>query len=206
MSYPREFTSHWWLRPGIAADSRILVWHVLLDDQPHVQQLSARYQAHLGELAELDLIPTQWLHMTMLIVGDAKHAPASSIEMMMGEVRDRLGSLKPIETMLSKPLLHDEGVVLVAQPEAAFDDLYAALTDAVQLAFGASHPGNVERFVPHISLAYANTTAPTAPTLEALRNTAQDCPLTVSSVCLVLQERAGHLYRWEPVNAVLFGQ
>ena len=67
MPYPdaTELADHWWWRPGWQVGTRFYAWHVTLDDQPQLRELAARYQAAFAPVDALDLIPEQWLHITM---------------------------------------------------------------------------------------------------------------------------------------------
>lgn len=203
--YPDQFTNHWWLRPGVRPDSRLLVWHILFDDQPKVRALATEYQQRLVEVVGLDLVPAEWLHMTVHIAALAEGAPPGRVEKMATAVSGRLGKLRPVATVLGKPQIYREGIVLPAQPANALADVHAEVVAGVAETLGAGHVSNEPTFVPHVSLAYANSSTPTEPAGNALKPWLEPCTFTVTSVRLVAQRRDHHLYRWEPIATAVLG-
>jgi hypothetical protein len=62
---------HWWWRPGWRPGRRLYAWHLTLRDQTvsqgqaDLRQVVGAYQARLAGLAGLDLVPAEWLHLTV---------------------------------------------------------------------------------------------------------------------------------------------
>jgi hypothetical protein len=197
--YPDRFADHWWWRPGVYPDARLLVWHILFDDQPRARDLVAEYQRRLADVAGLDLVPAAWLHMTVHIAALAEDVTPIAVEEMTAAVSGRLEKLKPVETALGKPRIYREGIVLPAQPTDALADVHAEVVAGTAETLGAGHVSNEPTFVPHVSLAYANGSAPTEPAACALVPWLEPCVITITDVRLVAQQRDHHLYRWEPI-------
>jgi len=69
--------------------------------------------------------------------------------------------------------------------------------------------GNVpesEEWRPHVSIAYSNTTGPTAPYIEALsRVVAGPARLLVASVELIVLNRDNRMYEWQTFDTVALG-
>lgn len=64
-----QMRDHWWWRPGWRVGRSFYTWHITFDDQPAAHQLADGYAPALDGLTTLDLIPPQWLHLTMQGVG-----------------------------------------------------------------------------------------------------------------------------------------
>lgn len=203
--YPDQFADHWWWRPGVSAAQQLLVWHVLLDDQPHVRDLAAEYQRRLIGIPCLDLVPAEWLHMTVHIAARVGEASPARIADMVSTVSRRLKELPPVEVSAGKPLVHREGIVLAIHPGDALAPIHQGVTAGVEAALGGGHISNEPTFAPHISIAYANGPAPTGPAISALKPASEPCPFTVTTVRLVAQQRHGHTYQWEPIASAPLG-
>jgi 2'-5' RNA ligase len=201
MTYPERFSDHWWWRPGVRPGARLLVWHVLFDDQPHLRAFVGEYLARLAGLGALDLVPAEWLHMTVHIAAVEDDLTAAAIETMATAVAQRVRKLQPIETTLGKPILHTEGIVVVADPAHEVTALHSEVAAGVAETLGGGHASNEADFIPHVSLAYANTSAPSGPAIRALRPALRPCTFRIAEVRLVAQQRCGHQYRWEPITA-----
>lgn len=199
---PERMTDHWWWRPGVRSGRRLLVWHILLNDQPDVRALLHECQEKLAELPGLDLIPEEWLHMTTQIVGFADDISAAEIDTMTAAATKRLGLLRPIEVEIGTVLFHSEAVMLGIQPGRALDPVRIAIREAINETIAAHQLAEEPEWTPHVSVAYSNGDGPAAPIIEALDTRPQPKPLTVSQVHLVSQERDHRLYRWEPIATV----
>lgn len=76
---PETVRNHWWWRPGHAEGRHFYACHLILDDQPKLRQLAADSQQALTGLDGINLIPAQWLHLTMQGIGlPTRSAPTSS--------------------------------------------------------------------------------------------------------------------------------
>ncbi|MEV4258809.1 hypothetical protein AB0J52_37090, partial [Spirillospora sp. NPDC049652] len=128
---PDRMTDHWWWRPGVRPGRRLLVWHILLDDQPDARALVAQCQSLLKGVDGLDLVPEEWLHMTTQIVGFADEIPGAEVAAMTAAVRARLDCLAPISIDLGRLWLHSEAVMLGARPGRALDPVRRAVRAAV---------------------------------------------------------------------------
>lgn len=126
-----RMADHWWWRPGVRPGRRLLVWHVLLDDQPEVRDLVRQCQDKLAGLAGLDLIPPKWLHMTTQIAGFADEIPPGETEAMISAAAERLTDLDPIQVEIGKVWFHPEAVMLTTRPARALDPVRAAIRNAI---------------------------------------------------------------------------
>ncbi len=58
-------TDHWWWRPGWRPGRRMYYWHVTFPEAPAVQAFAAAARERLAGLPGMDLVPGQWLHLTI---------------------------------------------------------------------------------------------------------------------------------------------
>lgn len=203
--YPERLADHWWWRPGVGPDSRLLVWHILFADQPQVRELAAEYQRRLEGIPGLDPVPAEWLHMTTYIAGMAEEIGEDAVEEMVAAVANRLDRLAPVRVSLGDLLFHTEAVVLGVRPGDALDPLHEAVVAGVAETIGGGHVSNEPAFVPHMSIAYSNTDGPAEPVIRALTPAPEPCTVTISEVRLVVQQRVHHLYRWDPIASARLG-
>ncbi|MFC5753855.1 2'-5' RNA ligase family protein [Actinomadura rugatobispora] len=124
-------SDHWWWRPGARPGRRLLVWHILLHDQPEPRELVRQCQDKLAGLDGLDLIPEEWLHMTTQIIGFADEISVAEVDAMLEGAAERLGALAPVEVELGKLWFHSEAIMLGVRPPQALDPVREALRDAV---------------------------------------------------------------------------
>ncbi|MEV5574763.1 2'-5' RNA ligase family protein [Spirillospora sp. NPDC052269] len=202
---PDRMTDHWWWRPGVRPGRRLLVWHVLLDDQPDARALVAQCQRLLAGLDGLDLVPEAWLHMTTQIVGFADEIPGPEVAAMTAAARARLECLAPISVDLGRLWFHGEAVMLGARPGRALDPVRQAVRTAVAETVTLHQLADEPAWTPHVSVAYSNSIRPAAPVLDALAEPPAERRFTVRSVRLVSQERVGRLYRWDPLAESFLG-
>ncbi|WP_051712515.1 2'-5' RNA ligase family protein [Spirillospora albida] len=196
MTLPESMSDHWWWRPGVRPDRRLLVWHILLDDQPAVRDLVAAYQDRLAGIGGLDMIPAEWLHMTTQIVGFRDEIGGGEVDGMVESAQRRLAGLEPVTVELGRLWIHSEAVVLGIRPPRALD----LVRDAVRASAKRVRAHQLEAeptWEPHVSVAYSNTAGPAAPVVEALAERLEPVQMRVNEVHLVEQVRVDRLYRWE---------
>jgi 2'-5' RNA ligase len=202
---PERMRDHWWWRPGVRPGRRVLVWHILVDDQPEVRELAATCQQRLSGLPGLDLIPAEWLHMTTQVIGFADEISTAEVKAMTAATAERLQTLDPISVELRRVMFFDEAVVLGIHPPRALDPVRAGIRDAVAENVAVHQRADAPEWTPHLSVAYSNSERSAAPVIEALTPRPAPCPLLVRDVRLVSQERVDHLYRWDQIATIRLG-
>lgn len=202
---PERMRDHWWWRPGVRPGRRLLVWHILVDDQPGVHALAGKCRGQLAHLPGLDLVPTEWLHITTQIIGFADEISTAEITAMTASAAKHLQVLSPVTVGLQRVLFHDEGVALGIHPPRALDAVRAGIRDAIAKEVAVHQLADEPDWTPHLSVAYSNSDGSATPIIEALTPRPGPCPLAVRDVQLVAQERVDHLYRWERIAAIPLG-
>jgi 2'-5' RNA ligase len=200
---PTQTADHWWQRPGRRPGRELYHWHILVHDQPKVHQLAAEAQARLAGLPGLDLIPLRWLHVTTYIVGFVDDVPEHKVRTMVAEAHRLLKAIPPIPIILGRVYYHPEAVTFPVEPLGALDPVLDAVRAA---ADSAGCPGHTDTnpWVPHVSVAYSNGSAPAEPIIAALGRSLPPIQVAIKSVSLVAQTQVGRSWQWKAVAEVPF--
>jgi 2'-5' RNA ligase len=182
-----------------------LYWHILFKDHPHVAALASIGQEKLAGLAGLHFTPREWLHITLLIPGSATDFTSSEIEDMANHARRLLAGLPSVSISLSKIIYHPEAIVLEVKPDGALDPVRKAVRKATSVITHRSETAEHQLWTPHVTLAYSTADQPAGPIIAALGREFPPCEVTISSICLVVQEGAERLWNWHTIEEVQFG-
>jgi len=165
------------------------------------------YQARLAELPGLDLVPAEWLHLTMQSICFVDEIGAADAERIVAAVRRRCGALAPVRLTLGPAELQAEGVWLRVTPPAAVRRVRAAVRAGIAEVQGAARvPESAGGFTPHVSLAYSNTDGPDDPYAAALAAVRPRSPtVELAAIQAISLRRNTHLYQWESFATVLLG-
>jgi 2'-5' RNA ligase len=162
--------NHWWWRPGWSPGRWMYAWHLTFGGQTvaggvvPLRGVVAAYQARLGELPGLDLVPVEWLHVTMQDVGFADEVSEDDLARIAAAVRRRCVRLTPVRLTLGPAVLVGEGIWPRVSPTEPVRRVRAAVRAGVAEVWGASHvPKPASGFTPHVSLAYSDTDGPDEP-------------------------------------------
>ena len=88
-----QLRDHWWWRPGMRPGRRFYTVHATFADQPLMQELAAKATERLAGLPGLDLVPGEWLHLTMQGIGFADEVGDADLKAIMTAARLRLASV-----------------------------------------------------------------------------------------------------------------
>ena len=150
-----RLAEHWRWRPDWRRDRACLWWYLTFEDAPAVRTLARGVQDLLGRAPQLDLIPSPWLHLTLLEVGFADEVPPATVDSVVDTTRRALEEFPSFDLVLG-PVLSLPGAVVLQAHADALVPLHERLTDAVLAARGADAVGALRAFVPHVSVAYVN--------------------------------------------------
>jgi 2'-5' RNA ligase superfamily len=93
--------------------------HLTLDDQPQLRKLIARYQQALANLPGLDLIPPEWLHITMQGIGFTDEIGITELRRFTEALTQELGKIDPPTVSFRSLTVHPEAIYLKAHPADA---------------------------------------------------------------------------------------
>src|SRR5215469_3787311 len=156
--------NHWWWRAGWRAGRHFYACHLTLDDQPQLRTLVKQYQDAIGHLPGLDLIPRQWLHITMQGIGFADEISPADLKAVTAAVQERLRALEPPAATFHRATVQPEAVLLKAEPPQPLYQLRIAVYDAITSVldpgkFSEPRP-EPRQFAPHVSAAYVHSDGP----------------------------------------------
>jgi hypothetical protein len=204
-----ETRNHWWWRPGWRQGRSFYTWHIIFDDQQAIGQLISHYQSALAEVPVLDLIPVDWLHLTVQGVGFSDQVSAGDLAAVRNATAVRLASIAPVTVTIGRARTSVEGVHMSVYPPDSITAIRDGIRYAIGEVWGADHvPESNLGFTPHISLAYANTSgAPLAPIRAILdqRHPKAMTIATIRKVSLLDINRDHRMYQWSLIGSAFLG-
>jgi hypothetical protein len=93
--------------------------HLTLDDQPQLRQLVARYQRAVANRPGLDLIPPEWLHITMQGIGFTDEISGAELRRLTEALTQELRKIDPATVSFRYLTVHPEAIFLKAHPADA---------------------------------------------------------------------------------------
>ncbi|WP_371655426.1 MULTISPECIES: 2'-5' RNA ligase family protein [unclassified Streptomyces] len=202
---PEHMRDHWWWRPGWSVGRSFYTWHLTFEGQPDVHRFAADYRAALGPVGGLDLIPDEWLHLTMQGLGFVGEFPESAATAIEQAARRRLAEVPAFEVTLNAPIVDPEAILVPVRPDAPV----RAVRDAIRAAVGdvlPEVPERAEGFTPHVSLGYSHGTGPAEPYVKALATLdVEPARARISHAELILINRDDLMYEWTPFAKVPLG-
>ncbi|MBO0825036.1 MAG: 2'-5' RNA ligase family protein [Actinobacteria bacterium] len=204
--------NHWWWRPGWRVGRHYYACHLTLDDLPKLRELVQQYQDVMSRLPNLDLIPPQWLHVTMQGIGFVDEVSDDELAAVTEHLRELLRrTARPVVTF-HRPTIRREAVVLKAEPAEPLRHLRMAMYDTIapvldQGTFSVSEPRpGPGQFTPHVSAAYVNDDGPAEPIAEAI-GTIDPEPVTVTfrAASLLVFHRDHRMYEWTQATPLPIG-
>lgn len=202
-----DLRDHWWWRPGWGVGTRFYAWHVTFDDDTDLHRLVDTYQEALYSVGGLDLIPREWLHLTMQGVGHVEDTPETTVADIVAVVREKFAIQPPIEVTFHRPVIRAEAIVLPPAPLDGLHLLRQVVRDGMGQVVGPGNaPEQAVAYEPHVSLAYANTQQSAAHVRAAL-DTANTEPaaVTLNDVSLIRMHRDQRMYEWTTESTVELG-
>jgi 2'-5' RNA ligase len=197
-----QVADHWWWRTGWRVGRRFYTVHATFGDAPAVQGLAARARARLGGLPGLDLIPAQWLHLTMQGIGFADEVGDADLSAIITAARRRLATVPPVTVTLGPPIVAGEGVTCWASPPRALDPVRDAVRAGIADVWGPQRVPEATEWSAHVSVAYASADGPGEPIEAALGGMADTAEATVRAVDLIKLGRDRRMYEWETIASL----
>jgi 2'-5' RNA ligase len=202
--FPVQMEDHWLPEPDVDPSRPQLTWLMVVGDHPQVAELAQLGQARLAGLHGLDLVPRQWLHVTTLIAGFRDEITPDQVDAMTNRARQLLARTPPVKVTVGRVLYHPRAVMLAVQPAEALVPVLSAVEDATRAGTGREGRLYHEPWIPHITLAYSNTSSPAAPVIEALGRELPGQEVAIDSISLVSQAPE-QLWTWDRVDHVPLG-
>jgi 2'-5' RNA ligase len=201
-----ELADHWWWRPGWQVGTRFYMWYVTVANLPALADHVVGYQKALRPFGFLDLIPRDWLHITIQGIGHSYAVTDTQRNAVVTTVADQLAAIPAPALVFARPVLHREAVVLPPTDPRPLAVIRNTIRAGIEGTYGPAEGGPTADFRPHVSLAYVNAIAAAAPVRVAL-DTVQADPVevTISHVSLIELHRDNRMYEWTTVADVPLG-
>jgi 2'-5' RNA ligase len=198
---------HWWWRPGWRVGRRLYTWHLTFAGQDELYELVAAYQGSLAGLPGLDLVPREWLHLTMQGIGFTDEVSQADVDRMRTAATKRLRGIPPLELTFGPVMLRAEAVTLAPSPPEPVAAVRAAIREAMATVWGEDGvPESAEGFRPHVSIAYSNRDGEVAPIVGRIEQASRaPITITVSAASLIVINRDERVYQWETLASVPLG-
>lgn len=207
-THATQLRDHWWWRPGWNPDRRFYTWHLTFDGQHQLHQLVATYQDALSTVPGLDLIPREWLHLTMQGVGFTDEVSTDDARAIADSAATRLATVPPVELTFHRPVIRPEAIALPPAPRDSLTTVRDTVRDGIADVWGAdSVPETANQFDPHLSIAYSNTDGSTTAALDAVTHaTPKPALITITEVRLIALRRDQHSYLWHTFARARLGE
>lgn len=207
VAHATEVRRHWYWRPGWRIGARFYTWHITFDGHPEVAKLAEEYRQVLAKQPLLDVIPPQWLHLTMQGIGFVEQVERPNIDAIVAAARIRCARLAPMELTLGAPHVDPESIQIAVEPAQPVRRLRDAIRSAIADEWGSDRvPEPAEPYTPHMSLAYTNGDGAAAPLVEAISSGPRLTASAIIDSCqLIVLNRDEGMYVWEPYATVTLG-
>jgi 2'-5' RNA ligase len=176
-------------------------WYITFADLPAVRELTRQAQERLAGLDGLDLVPAQWLHMTVQSVGFTDEVSSADVDAIVAAARHRLANVGAPRVRIGPAQVVGEGVIVTVLPRDALakdgltavrDGLLAAIADTWPAAAVPESAG----WMPHVSVAYSHVNGPADAYEAALAGEDTTVDVTISAVRMIILGRDEHTYTW----------
>lgn len=190
--------NHWWWREGWGPGTRYLTWHLTFEDATALHEAAERAGKALSTVTGLDVVPVEWLHLTMTGVGHAGDSDPATLKTHVDSVLSAASRISVEPLIFDRLFVYQEGLCLSAT-SPGLQELRKLQGELVSAA-GGPVPEPDEVFHPHVSLGYFSQEISEEQLSDAL-NLADLRPITVNNARLSLIElgRDDRVYTWRVV-------
>jgi len=187
--------NHWWWREGWGPGTRYLTWHLSFEGATPLHEAAQRACEALSTVPGVDVVPVEWLHLTMTGVGHSDDFDSSSLKEHVDSVLSAASRTSVIPLVFDRLFIYQEGVCLSAT-SPGLQELRTLQSELVSAA-GGPVPDPDEVFYPHVSLGYFSREISEEALSDAL-DLADLRPVVVASPRLSLIElgRDDRVYTW----------
>ncbi|GGT72992.1 2'-5' RNA ligase family protein [Actinomadura citrea] len=203
---PTRMINRWQNREEPGPGQGTLYWHILVGDHPEARDLAHTAQKRLAGFHGLHMTPTEWLHITTLVVGPTDEITTDQQHEMLNAASELLAALPPVAVTLGRILYHPEAIAVVVQSTDPLKQIRIALQTATLKVTGREgHTEGPTQWTPHMTLAYSETEQPAEPLITALGRELPAREIAITAVSLVVQRGAERLWDWHPVGRIPLG-
>ncbi|MGD9959934.1 2'-5' RNA ligase family protein [Nocardioides sp.] len=204
-----QLIEHRQWRPEWTSDRPCLYWYLTFENQPAFWSACHELTSVLEAIESVDVIPHEWLHLTLLEVGFVDEVDEHRLAAVVAAASEALEGCPPLQLELGPLSTMVDSVVLRVSATPALLDLQRRLDQALRAIGGGVSAA--EPFWPHVSLGYLNQPCERSSIIGKLRADAavdalDDLVIVVSEPQLtfaaVTRERDHYQWRVEAVVAL----
>ncbi|PWR12482.1 hypothetical protein DKT69_23875 [Micromonospora sicca] len=201
---------HWWWRPGWLAGRHFYACHFTMSAYTELVELVQRYQEALRPFPGLDLIPPNWLHLTMQGIGFLDDLGKDQVAELERGIRKKLAQTPTPTVTFHRPVVRPEAIYLPAFPPEPIAEVRNAVRAVIGDVLGLDNvelaPEHVQGYRPHVSVAYSNTAQPAEPIAAALAQVkAAPVKVVLDHVDFLEFHRDNRMYEWTRSEQVRVG-
>src|ERR1700731_2560495 len=89
-------SNHWWWRPGMRPGRRVDTFYVKFNGLAAACELAAAARQRLAGVPGLDLVPDEWLHLTVQEVGFSDEVTGTDLAAITAAAGEGLAALAPV--------------------------------------------------------------------------------------------------------------
>lgn len=193
----RRFANHWHWRPEWREDRACLLWYLTFEDQPDVLRRVERLTSSLHADTRIDVVPKQWLHLTVDDVAYADEMSSTQVGDLVDATREALRDcpLPPLD--LGPTGAMSSAIVLHAGPRAGLLRLRERVQAVSAAVLRRDKPPLARDFSPHVSLGYVNDECPQHPIMASLDSgETGGARASISRLTLAAVTRKSRHYQW----------
>ena len=143
---------HWWWREGWGPGTRYLTWHLTFEGATALHEAAQRAGKALSTVAGVDVVPVEWLHLTMTGVGHSGDLDPATLNEHVDSVFSAASRASIVPLVFDRLFIYQEGLCLSAT-SPGLQELRKLQGELVSAAGGPA-PDPDEVFYPHVSLGY----------------------------------------------------
>ncbi|MFB7618323.1 2'-5' RNA ligase family protein [Kitasatospora sp. NPDC056181] len=202
---PSHMADHWWWRPGWNTGRRFYTWHLTFDDATDLHHLAADYRRALKDVPGLDLVPDQWLHLTMQGLGFTDDVPEADVRAIADAATHHLAKIPAFDLALGPAIVTPEALLLKVEPAEPVHAVRSAIRAAIADVW-TDVPEPADGFRPHVSVAYSSAAGPAQPAADALASvTSYPATARITRAELIVLGRDRRMYEWTSFAPVPLG-
>jgi 2'-5' RNA ligase len=177
-----------------------LYWYLTFEDEPELLALFDELMPGLRRVDSVDVVPADWLHLTVLEVGFADEVGRPDVDAMVAAA-ESIRELMPLRVDLGPVTTMTDSVMLpvVGSPEL----LAVHATLAESLATASEPSASVEPFLPHVSIGYVNSDCHRDEVMAAFADiTPRTVSASVPRLTLAAVTRLQTHYQWQAIASL----
>jgi 2'-5' RNA ligase len=177
-----------------------LYWYLTFDAEPELLALFEELMPGLREVESVDVVPADWLHLTLLEVGYVDEVDGTDVDAMVAAA-ESIRDLMPLRLDLGPVTTMTDAVVLHVDPSPEVLALQLTLAEGLGSLPHPRPPG--EGFWPHVSIGYLNSDCRRSEVMAAFTGlTPRTVSVTVPRLTLAAVTRLETHYQWQAVASL----